>query len=109
MFFYKTIKHVKRIREVGHVLLRHGFEEVVTSTALGKLVPQKTRLSWLRGEKPVFEYSRWERIRMVVEDLGPTFIKLGRKVFYRPEDLDAWINARSFTSTSEYPATLSKA
>ncbi|MDO5534148.1 MAG: hypothetical protein Q4F65_05815 [Propionibacteriaceae bacterium] len=22
---------------------------------------------------------------------GPTFIKLGRKVFYRPEDVDAWI------------------
>jgi len=85
MFFSKTIKQVKRIREVGHVLLRHGFEEVVTSTALGKLVPQKTRLSWLRGEKLVFEYSRWERIRMVVEDLGPTFIKLAQVVSNRPD------------------------
>ena len=35
--------------------------------------------------------------------IGPTFIKLGRKVFYRPEDLDAWIATRAFTSTSEYP------
>jgi len=36
--------------------------------------------------------------------IGPTFIKLGRKVFYRPEDLDAWIDGRAFSSTSEYPA-----
>lgn len=36
--------------------------------------------------------------------IGPKFVKLGRKVFYRPEDLDAWIEERAFTSTSEYPA-----
>ena len=35
---------------------------------------------------------------------GPTYRRLGKKIVYRPEDLNAWIDARAFTSTSEYPA-----
>lgn len=34
---------------------------------------------------------------------GPAYVKLGRRVVYRPEDLDAWIAANRFRSTSEYP------
>jgi predicted DNA-binding transcriptional regulator AlpA len=32
---------------------------------------------------------------------GPQFVRLGRSVFYRPPDLDAWIASRVVTSTSE--------
>ena len=31
---------------------------------------------------------------------GPTFSKLGKRVVYRPEDLDDWIAANRFRSTS---------
>jgi len=34
---------------------------------------------------------------------GPPFLKLGRLVRYRVEDLDAWMNARLVGSTSERP------
>jgi predicted DNA-binding transcriptional regulator AlpA len=33
---------------------------------------------------------------------GPTYSKLGRRVVYRVGDLDAWIEAHRFKSTSEY-------
>ena len=36
---------------------------------------------------------------------GPAYSKLGRRVVYQPEDLEAWINANRFTSTSEYTLT----
>jgi len=36
---------------------------------------------------------------------GPAYSKLGRRVVYRPEDLENWINANRFGSTSEYPST----
>ena len=29
------------------------------------------------------------------------YVKLGRKVLYDPRDLEAWVNARRFRSTSE--------
>ncbi len=32
---------------------------------------------------------------------GPRFLKLGRAVRYRASDLDAWLDARSVSSTSE--------
>jgi helix-turn-helix protein len=32
---------------------------------------------------------------------GPTFRKLGRRVMYKPADLDAWTDARSCESTSD--------
>lgn len=33
---------------------------------------------------------------------GPPFIKLGARVVYRVSDLDAWLESRMRTSTSEY-------
>ena len=35
---------------------------------------------------------------------GPAYSKLGRRVVYRPADIDAWVTANQFRSTSEYPA-----
>ncbi len=34
---------------------------------------------------------------------GPPYAKLGRRVVYRPEDIDAWIAQNRYRSTSEYP------
>ena len=40
---------------------------------------------------------------------GPVFYKAGKgkgaRVLYRREDLDAWVEARAFQSTSEYGVT----
>jgi predicted DNA-binding transcriptional regulator AlpA len=40
-----------------------------------------------------------ERLR--VTGRGPKFCKLGRRVAYREADLEAWINSRVRSSTSE--------
>ncbi len=42
--------------------------------------------------------------KMRLYGTGPTYSKLGRRVVYRPEDLESWITANRFQSTSEYPA-----
>ncbi|MCC2546677.1 AarF/ABC1/UbiB kinase family protein [Hymenobacter sp. BT175] len=85
--FKNTISNLGRIRQVVEVLVRYGFEDVVTSTALRRLVPPKRRLSWQHAERPVFGTSRWERVRMVIEELGPTFIKLAQALSNRPDIL----------------------
>ena len=87
MLFDKTIKNIKRIRQVVQILVKYGFEDVVANTVLIKLVPRRTQLSWKRKDRPVFEYSRWERIRMVFEELGATFIKLAQVLSDRPDIL----------------------
>lgn len=40
--------------------------------------------------------------KMRLSGSSPRYVKLGRRVAYRPADLEAWIEAQSFTSTAEY-------
>ena len=87
MRFNQTIKNLNRIRQIIQVLVKYGFEDVVTSTTLKNLVPRGRRLAWSRGDRSVFEFSRWERIRMVVEELGPTAIKFAQVLSNRPDVL----------------------
>ncbi len=87
MLFDQTFKNLKRAREIIAVLLKHGFEEIVVSTPLKNLVPKTQQRNWTRDEKPVFAYSRSERLRMVCEELGPTFIKGAQVLSNRPDIL----------------------
>ena len=87
MRFNQTIKNLNRIRQIIQVLVKYGFEDVVTSTTLKNLVPRGRRLAWSRGDRSVFEFSRWERIRMVAEELGPTAIKFAQVLSNRPDVL----------------------
>jgi hypothetical protein len=42
--------------------------------------------------------------RLRCEGGGPPFCRAGRKIVYRVEDLDGWLEGRRFSSTSEYGA-----
>lgn len=93
MLFDQTFKNLNRVREILAVLLKYGFEDFVVTTPLQKLLPPSGRQQWKRDEKSVFDYSRWERVRMVCEELGPTFIKGAQLLSNRPDLLpDALIN-----------------
>lgn len=85
--FNQTFKNIRRVREIVRVLVKYGFEDVVANTVLINFVPQKQRLKWVREERPIFDFSRWERIRMVCEELGATFIKLAQVLSNRPDVL----------------------
>ncbi|MBJ6111683.1 AarF/ABC1/UbiB kinase family protein [Hymenobacter sp. BT523] len=83
--FKNTISNLSRIRQVAEVLLRYGFEDVVTTTPLRRLVSQSRRLNWQRADRQVFETTRWERVRLIIEELGPTFIKLAQAMSNRAD------------------------
>lgn len=87
MLFNQTIKNINRIREVIQILLKYGFEDIVSSTPLHKLVPSNMRLKWSRQDRPRLEFSRYERLRLAAEDLGPSFVKLAQVLSNRPDIL----------------------
>jgi ubiquinone biosynthesis protein len=72
-----TVRDLDRLRQIIGVLVRHGFGEVVSRTALGSLVSGKSE-----AQK---NQSVGERVRLVVQDLGPSFVKLGQIVSTRPD------------------------
>lgn len=40
--------------------------------------------------------------KMRLSGEGPAYSKLGRRVVYRPEDIETWIASNRYRSTSEY-------
>ena len=78
-----AIKDVGRLREIATVLARHGFGEAVNrlgladTAGLGSLVPA------LDASKHPIPTAR--RIRLAIEELGPTFVKLGQILSTRPD------------------------
>ncbi len=85
MLFNNTFRNLNRTREILSILVKYGFEDFIANSTLRNLVTESMRIKWLRDEKPVMEYTRWERVRMAAEELGPTFIKLAQVLSNRPD------------------------
>jgi ubiquinone biosynthesis protein len=83
------IRHTNRYREIVMTLVRHGFGYMVEEMGLFQMpkLPKK----WFSRKEPETVKSLGERIRLVLEELGPTFIKLGQLSSTRhdllPEDV----------------------
>jgi ubiquinone biosynthesis protein len=86
MLFNKTIQNISRIRKLIEVLVKYGFEDIVVNSGLKNiLTPRKKAKDPYLTEEQQFTHSRWERIRLIMEELGPTYIKLGQMLSNRPD------------------------
>jgi ubiquinone biosynthesis protein len=67
-----------RVHDIASVLIRYGFGSFVRGLGMGKALERAGRvLHWQQVEEYV-KLDTPQRIRRVLEDLGPTFIKLGQ-------------------------------
>jgi ubiquinone biosynthesis protein len=76
-------RHLRRYRQIVEVLVRHGFSDALSQLGLGRRLGLPLRL--LRRDRAAAEITRAQRIRMAVEELGPTFIKFGQIISTRPD------------------------
>jgi len=72
----KRIRHIKRYRDVAKVLARHGFGFFVEEMGLLHMLSLPKRLFTDTEEMDPMSFG--ERIRLVIEELGPTYIKIGQ-------------------------------
>ncbi len=86
-----AIKDVGRFREIVGVLVKHGFGEVVTRLELQDTMGLKGLMAFRDDHDQTFTTA--QRVRMTIEDLGPTFIKLGQILSTRPDLVPADIVA----------------
>lgn len=81
----ETVTHLKdlpRYRQILGSLVKYGYQDVVGALHLEGLVRPFERVA-LGDDVPPHDRAR--RLRMVCEDLGPTFVKLGQVLSTRPD------------------------
>ena len=99
-----AVRDLARLRELSSVLVRHGFGEVVARAGFGRTrkkekapsepaspdsrdAPELPAEEVEKGEDEKKRVSIHERARLVLQDLGPSFIKLGQIVSTRGDVL----------------------
>ncbi|WCR30110.1 AarF/UbiB family protein [Paenibacillus thiaminolyticus] len=76
------IRHAGRYRDIAMALMRHGFGYIVEEIGLSRVLSLPRR--WITHETPQTK-TLGERLRLVLEELGPAFIKLGQLLSTRAD------------------------
>lgn len=81
----RRIRHLNRFREVATVLARHGFGLILEEMGLTNLLSLPKRI--FTRQEEIDSRSMGERLRFALEELGPTYVKLGQIASTRPDIL----------------------
>lgn len=82
----RNIRTIKRYRQIIRVLIKYGFDHLLEYLNLSHLVNRSRKLL-RRNESKIYLLSPAERMRLALEELGPTFIKFGQLLSTRPDVL----------------------
>jgi ubiquinone biosynthesis protein len=78
-----TLTAHQRLRQIAATMARHSFGFVVVQLGLQRLVPFER--GWFGHARRAAPYTRPEHLRLMIEELGTTFIKLGQVLSTRPD------------------------
>ena len=85
-FWRRHYRDIPRVRQIIMVATRHGYGHLIAQTGLQRFVSVGRRLvSFRKRPTIVHRLGAPERMRLLFEELGPTFIKLGQVLACRPD------------------------
>ncbi len=80
----KKVRQISRSRDIVYAFTRHGFGFLVKEMGLLDLLAVPKKL-FVEGTRSSAGKSTGERVRLFLEELGPTFVKIGQIASTRPD------------------------
>ena len=81
----RTYRNLNRYRQILAVLLKYGFDDILELLRIDQYIEIGLQmLTRKRGDR-LTRLSRAKRVRLAIEELGPTYIKMGQILSTRPD------------------------
>ncbi|MEW8997609.1 MAG: 2-polyprenylphenol 6-hydroxylase [Thermoanaerobacter sp.] len=81
------MQHLRRYREIIFVFIKYGFGAIIDNIGILKHINVRRKILKQTNDENIAKLSRGERLRLALEELGPTFIKMGQILSTRPDIL----------------------
>jgi len=82
--FKRRYKNLKRLQQITTILIKYGFDYFVKQLGLINLISKGGKILKLKPSK-IAQLPLPVRVRLALEELGPTFVKLGQILSTRPD------------------------
>ena len=104
-----AFEHIRRYRHIMAVLMKYGFEEVADALRKRFTIRFGEQVAPIKVKSAAKGRSRAERTRLALQDMGPTFIKMGQLLSTRPDLIpDEYITELEKLQDQVAPVSLSE-
>jgi ubiquinone biosynthesis protein len=81
----RTYRHANRYRQILTVLFKYGFGDLIDRLKVAQYLEIGMQMVSRKRSERVEKLTKSERVRMALEELGPTFVKMGQILSTRPD------------------------
>jgi len=81
----RTYRHLNRYRQILAIFFKYGFGDLIELLRIDQYLEVGLQLISRKRRDRIERFTRAERVRMALEELGTTYIKLGQVLSTRPD------------------------